>query len=228
MKDLNMFDWMDDDVKQTFRRLQELQDAKDRLLLEDLNFKYEKLKEKHAQVENLKYEEALIKCDVIRYISERLGNSSFNIFAYLQGDLLWQAWKWFNYHDKKDDYQDENWDEYEKSFNFVIERVQSSFLSNPKDFELKEVLDYNRNQSTEFRYIYKNNPKKDIIIEIPHFGACNDDNFLDLMRGYRVCYHEYENVISTLAYSWYVDELKQKIDEFISSDLVNKDVCEGE
>ena len=92
MKYVNMFDWMDDDVKQTFRRLQKIQDAEDRLLLEDLNFKYEKLKEKHAQVENLKYEESLIKCDVIRYISERLGNSSFNIFAYLQGDLLWQAW----------------------------------------------------------------------------------------------------------------------------------------
>ena len=203
MIDVNRFDWIDDDMKQTFLRMQKAQDEEDRLLILELDAKYEKLKQKHAQIENLKYEESLIKGDIIRYISERL------------------------YHNKKDEFsKDEDWDSYKKSFNYVTKTIQQAFFSNPNDFELKEVLDYNHSQSTEFRYIYKKNKKKDVIIEIPNFNCCDDNNFLDLMLGYRVCYHEYENVISTLARSWFVDELKQKIDDYINCDTIKQDECE--
>ena len=227
MIDVNRFDWIDDDMKQTFLRMQKAQDEEDRLLILELDAKYEKLKQKHAQIENLKYEESLIKGDIIRYISERLYTSRLNLFVYLQGNLLWETWKWFNYHNKKDEFsKDEDCDSYKKSFNYVTKTIQQAFFSNPNDFELKEVLDYNHSQSTEFRYIYKKNKKKDVIIEIPNFNCCDDNNFLDLMLGYRVCYHEYENVISTLARSWFVDELKQKIDDYINCDTIKQDECE--
>lgn len=201
------------DYDELLKMLRLQQEVENQQTLDTLNNRVERLKEKHKQVEQVQYEEELIKCDITRYINSTIANSQLNCFCGIMGDFLWEAWRWFNR--KPDDYEEEpeKEDKHHKSFAFVESTIRRVFLCDNEDFELKDMIMYCYHESFEFTYKYVPTGKE-IIIVIPDFRSANTDNYLNYLRGYSLQHHSSENVIETLFSSWSFDELRDEIKKF--------------
>lgn len=184
------------------------ENAKALEIVNNINNKKEKMKQKQKLIEDLKYESDLIEQDMINNIKVDLYQSSYNLFGYISASHFIDAQRYLHTDDK------EKKKEYKKSFTFITNKIKENILKNNNEFKLKDISNYFYETSFEFEYKYKNHI---IRIDIPIYSNAYTKNYNDLLYGYK-CYlntseHCYELKFYDLNYKTFADKLEKYINE---------------
>ena len=193
--------------------------AKDQYVLDEIQKRQEKLKDKDDAIANLQYERALISRDLISTICEDLDQSGFNIFRYFNSnEMFWEAWRYGNHHKDKDfeAYKDKEVKKKEKqSYEFVCSQIERLILKEDKEFErVDSVIDYSYSLCYEFTYKIRGH---EIYVCIPNFKRADEKTYLELLSGYVIRYRESEYCIgwicSDIDYKKIYDKLMAWVNE---------------
>ena len=177
-------------------------------IVNNINNKKEKMKQKQKLIEDLKYESDLIEQDMINNIRVDLHQSSYNLFGYISASYFIDAQRYLHTNVK------ENKKEYKPSFKLITNRIKKEILKDNNEFKLKDISNYFYETSFEFDYKYKNHI---IRIDIPMYSSAYTKNYNDLLYGYK-CYlntneHCYELKFYDLNYKTFADKLEKYINE---------------
>lgn len=184
------------------------ENAKALEIVNNINNKKEKMKQKQKLIEDLKYESDLIEQDMINNIKIDLYQSSYNLFGYISASHFIDAQRYLHTDDK------EKKKEYKPSFKLITDRIKKEILKDNNEFKLKDISNYFYETSFEFEYKYKNHI---IRIDIPIYSNAYTKNYNDLLYGYK-CYlntseHCYELKFYDLNYKTFADKLEKYINE---------------
>lgn len=196
----------DERLKRFALGYEEYENAKALLIVNDINAKKEKIKQKQRLIEDLKYESDLIEQDMIRNIKVDLYSSAYNLFGYIPSSHFKEAQQYF-----KNNTDDEA---KKKSFSFITNKIKEEILKNNNEFKLKEIVDYLYETAFEFEYEYKNHI---IRIDIPMYSNAYIKNYNDLLYGYRLYIQTssncYELKFWNLDYRAFADSLEKYIND---------------
>lgn len=195
-------------VQEFISGLENYENTKALVIVNDINSKKEKIKQKQKLIEDLKYESNLIEQDMINNIKIDLYHSSYNLFSYISASYFIDAIRYLHTDDK------EKKKEYKKSFTFITNQIKENILKNNNEFKLKDINNYFFETSFEFEYEYKNHI---IRIDIPMYSNAYIKNYEDLLYGYK-CYlntseHCYELKFYDLNYKTFADKLEKYINK---------------
>ena len=166
----------------------------------------DKMKVKDKQIEELQYENNLIMKDMLDNIRINLRNSCYNLFESFHPDCLRMAWLYNTSKDKDE--------ETEKTYNFVLHRINHFILKNNPDFELIEIIMYNYGEGYDFLYKYKNSKVK---IFIPLFERVTLDNYLLFLNGYSFYIYEDEYIIEQVFSDINYKKFAEKIELWVKN-----------
>ena len=188
--------------------LKNYENTKALVIVNDINSKKEKIKQKQKLIEDLKYESNLIEQDMINNIKIDLYNSSYNLFSYISASHFIDAQRYLHTDDK------EKKKEKKKSFTFITNQIKENILKNNNEFKLKDISNYFYETSFEFEYKYKNHILR---IDIPMYSSAYIKNYEDLLYGYRLYLqtssHCYDLKFYDLNYKTFADKLEKYINE---------------
>lgn len=210
------------------------------ILLATISRKTSRLAAKKQQIEDLEYERDLIKLDITNYIKNKVNGSRFNLFAYVNSNVLYKAWKYSSFHNKSgwEDIPKEEQEDYKITYDFVMRTIMKAFKLDEDSFKIVEICDYNYSQGYEFTFEYKiPSCDKTIIIQIqiPVFSSVTVENYQYLLNGYEVCWQESPHVYSAVSYGLDYrkvakdlhDFLERKSTEALHADNINFVVSKG-
>ena len=203
-------------------------------IFEATNKRIEKAKKKQEEIDNLKYEKGLIMNNVFDIIRESLAQSYYNIFRFFKvSELLWEAWKYSFYKGenrlkeieedhKKDAEHCKPLKDFRDSYNFVVSQVKKGLIPEKyrDESNLVEIIDYSYSTSYEFTFKYK---KVEFIISIPMFNNVNENNYLDLLRGYVLRYHEDKSCIGYAFNTIVPDEFMEKLETWLDEQVAKSE-----
>ena len=157
---------------------------------QELNKRLERYKAKKEVIENLLYEQDIIRNDIIEVLRTDVNRSDLNIFMFWNSsDLLHAAWLYFN--------QPEKCEDSKNSYEEVIETLKRNFFPDYHNLVLKEVINFWYGAAYEFVYEdIKSHTKFELFI--PIFSAINKENWQSLINGYHISYEEKPNFWSGL------------------------------
>lgn len=133
------------------------------------------------------------------------------MFAGFFSDTFHNIWRYFHY---KEEIKKQELEQIETVFNYVTSQIKEKILLNDENFELTKIVDSCYGRHYVFEYSYKNH---NFSVYIPMFGKANDENYAELLEGYKI-YHEkskYYNEI--IAYGLDYDEVAKDLKEFIQN-----------
>ena len=183
---------VDDTMKWLMDRAEAEEAEEKQKLLDKIKLTQDRLSVKEKAMKEMQYEYDLIFGDLYHTINYDLKNSCFNIFRYLNSDMLWKAWRWSSHRDTLDkeladgDLTEKEYKESKNDFDYTTKTVKEKFFGELKDkVKFKEIIMF-WTAGYEFVYTYK---KQEIIIFVPIFHA-DDKDYYYALNGYTASYKE--------------------------------------
>lgn len=157
---------------------------------QELNKRIERYKEKKEVIENLLYEQDIIRNDIIEVLRTDVNRSDLNIFMFWNpSELLRAAWSYFN--------QPEECKDNKNSYEEVTNTLKRNFFPNYHNLVLKEMLNFWYGLGYEFVYEdIESHIKFELFV--PIFSATNKENWQSVVNGYHISYEEKPNCWSWL------------------------------
>lgn len=214
-----MLDYSKFDNSIGFFNLEEREEARNKYILEEINKRQQKLKNKEDEIDNLQYERNLVLNDLLSVIRTDISHSGLNLFRYLdEGDLFYESWRYANNHKNKDfePYKDNAVKKKEKqSYGFVTSQIERLILNGNTEFKrVDSVMDYYYSLYYEYTYEIRGH---EIYICIPNFHRADDKNYQELLSGYVIRYKESDYCIgwicSDIDYTKIYDKLMAWIND---------------
>lgn len=182
------------------------EECKSLLVKNALDNRMEKHKVKLEAINNLIYEKNLIEEDICNVIREDLAGCSYNLFRFFNASLLSDAWRYSRFKNEFEDEEEKN--KCKNSYEFVITQIKRNILREDNDFELIAIVEYNYGDRYEFEYTYKG---QEITVSIPNYGIAKPKNYIDLLQGTILRYHESECVIGNLAHDLNYEKIAEEL-----------------
>ncbi len=184
-----------DEMRAYFNRMKEVSDLKAKFTYDNIRETMNKAYKKQELIDELDYERKLIVEDALKQVREELNNSSYSIFPFTNSDIFYKAWKYFNY--KKSGklseiekaYEEHPMDgyslkDYKNDFGYAYRTIKGYLI--PEKYEKAELIKiYDCSYSSSYEFYFRIN-NIDFIIEIPVFMNVTQDNYADIIAGYKL------------------------------------------
>jgi len=157
-----------------------------------LDLRLKKLDAKIEAIKDLEYEKGLIEKDIADYIKFKLAFSYASVFGIpVEEDFSRACW-WSEHKNDSlvESLTDEEKKKFEKSFDYIANRVEYEFTRKNKDFELVSICGKNNNECYEFEYKYKG---VNLLISMMNFARPNAENLKSFLKPYTVYCEDGEN-----------------------------------
>lgn len=204
-----------------FLSYEELEKRSLKALLDDMNYRVEKLKEKEDKIDDLIYEKELITRDIAGAITTDICFSRFNIYLGFKTSLFEEALRYF-WHKSDTTYWKEKPEEKKKcknAFNFVREIIYQKLLKNNEEYKLLLITNYNFGKAYRFEFKYKN---QIIEITIPMWERATCENFKEFLYGYQVLYRESEHVNILITHDIDPNKVADALEKWVKENATDK------
>lgn len=181
------------------------------IVLEKIKIRQQRKNDKIKKIEELNYEKDLIVDDIINIVKKELNCSKYNLFTGFFSDTFHNIWRYFHY---KEEIKKREIEQIETVFNYVTSQIKEKILLNDENFELTKVVDSCYGRHYVFEYSYKNH---NFYVYIPMFDKANDENYAELLEGYKIYYKKSEYHDEIIAYGLDYDEVAKELKEFIQN-----------
>ena len=187
-------------------------------LLDKINYRQGLIDEKNELIEKINFEKTLIIDDLLKTI-KNLNSSEISLIWGANSQYFYDAWRYF--HSKDETKNEETKKKWKQSYNYVIARVNSVILLDNKDFKLKKIITYGYDgYQYAFEYKYK---KQMFEVVIPMFDNTTNENYKEMLSGYRVYIQTSESCWSSIINDLDPNIVAQKLKEYIEKLEVEDD-----
>lgn len=186
--------------------------------MNEMKKRQEILDAKGKEIRRLEYESNLIRGDICSAIRNDFPKiSRFNLFSWFNGDLLPQAWRYFNLGDSDAPvYKEKETKDKEKaSLELVDSKMRKTFFPFDENAKLAELSRAQYREAYDFVYECMGNK---IHIMVPSFAHASEDNYLYMLKGYVAYYEESELSRVEFASNLEYAELTKEIESFVKKE----------
>ncbi len=185
--------------------------------LKDINYRQNLISEKNELIEKLNFEKTLITDDLVKTI-KNLNSSEISLIWGANSQCFHDAWRYF--HSKDEIKNEEIKKKWKRNYEYVITRITEVLLLDNKNFKLKKINAYGYDESHfGFEYKYK---KKMFEISIPMFDNTTNENYKEILLGYKVYIQTSEHCWSLIAKDLDPNVVAQKLKEYVEGDENDK------
>ena len=179
-------------------------------LLDKINYRQYLINEKDKIIKNLNYEKELITDDIISIV-KNFTSSELSLIWGTSSKCYDDAWKYFHYKDEIKDEEEKK--KMKNAYDLVLMQIKSRILLENKSFKLQNIYFYGYDK-TYYSFVYKY--KKHVFeLKIPMFDRTTNENYKDIILGYRVLIQKYEHTWSTIICDLNLNVVANKLKEYI-------------